>query len=105
MGDRLYVDCQEAYEKLPQKLHRLFAYLRSQPHVRLFAEGRRRFVRRHRPILVFDKSRGDYIGAFQGMGDVQATRTWHYGKCMDKSYEVPYEGLSSANGLGAAATC
>ena len=26
------------------------------------------------------------------MGDVQATRTWHYGKCTDKSYEVPYDG-------------
>ena len=26
VGDRLYVDCQEAYEKLPQKMHRFFAY-------------------------------------------------------------------------------
>ena len=26
------------------------------------------------------------------MGDVDTTRTWHYGKCTDKSYEVPYEG-------------
>ena len=92
VGDRLYVDCQEAYEKLPQKMHRLFAYCaRNLTFDYLLKVDDDSYVDIGR-FLVFDKSRGDYIGAFQGMGDVQATRTWHYGKCTDKSYEVPYEG-------------
>jgi hypothetical protein len=42
-------------------------------------------------FIGFDKSVGDYIGQFREQPLAERGKTWHYGKCDDKAFEVPYE--------------
>lgn len=91
-GDLLYLDCPEAYEKLPEKVHKFFSYCADFLEFDyVFKTDDDSFIDVD-IFLSFDKHNADYIGRFEGMADVGATQTWHFGKCSDKSYEVPYEG-------------
>ena len=90
--DSLYVDCPEAYEKLPQKVHLFFEYCDNNfDYDYIFKTDDDSYIDMER-FLSFDTQGADYIGRIQGMEDSAVTRTWHYGKCTDKSYEVPYSG-------------
>ena len=92
-GDQLYLDCKEAYEHLPQKAHLFFKYCEDNldfDHILKIDDDTYVDVAK---FLSFDNEGSDYTGLFLGMGDDESvTRTWHFGKCTDKSYEVPYEG-------------
>lgn len=91
-GDQLYLDCPEAYEKLPKKVHLFFQYcVKTFDFDYIFKTDDDSYIDMD-IFLSFDKRGGDYIGRIQGMEDSAVTRTWHYGKCTDKSFEVPYEG-------------
>jgi hypothetical protein len=91
-GDRLFLDCPEAYEKLPQKMHCFFQYcVQNFDFDYLLKIDDDSYVDIGK-LLAFNLRDRDYIGLFRGMGDERVTRTWHYGKCTDKSFEVPYEG-------------
>ena len=91
-GDCLYLDCPESYEKLPQKVHAFLRY--SLHHFEfdyLFKTDDDTYLDLER-FMAFDKEGADYIGQFreQPLTDERG-KTWHYGKCTDKSYEAPYE--------------
>ena len=91
-GDRLFLDCPETYEGLPQKMHNFFQFcVRNFEFDYLLKIDDDSYVDIGK-LLAFDLRDRDYIGLFRGMGDERVTRTWHYGKCTDKSLEVPYEG-------------
>jgi hypothetical protein len=89
-GDRLYVDCPEAYEHLPEKVHRLLVYARDQLDFEyLFKTDDDTYLDLQR-FLAFDREGADYIGRFRETELKEIGKAWHFGKCTDKSYEVPY---------------
>lgn len=91
-GDDLYLNCPEAYETLPQKVHLFFEHCDNNfDYDYIFKTDDDSYIDM-RKFLSFDKQNADYIGRMLGMADSAITRTWHYGKCTDKSYEVPYRG-------------
>jgi hypothetical protein len=91
-GDRLYLDCPEAYEKLPVKVNAFLRYcLEHFQFDYLFKTDDDTYLDLER-FIGFDKQGGDYIGQFRNLDGVDAARTWHYGKCEDKSLEIPYSG-------------
>lgn len=91
-GDCLYLDCPESYEMLPQKVHAFLAYsLRNFEFDYLFKTDDDTYLDLER-FISFDKAGADYIGQFREQPLAEIGKTWHYGKCTDKSYEVPYEG-------------
>jgi hypothetical protein len=90
-GDSLYVDCPEAYEALPQKTHGFLEYC--QRHFKfdyLFKTDDDSYVDLDR-FASFDTEGADYIGQFRDEPLGEIGLTWHYGKCTDKSLEVPSE--------------
>jgi hypothetical protein len=92
-GDRLYLDCPEAYEMLPRKVHAFLEYASS--HLEfdyLFKTDDDTYLDLQR-FIGFDLHSADYVGQFREMPVPvpEIGKTWHYGKCTDKSYEVPYE--------------
>ncbi len=90
-GDCLYLDCPEAYEHLPQKMHKLLAFVVASVEFDfLFKTDDDTFLDLER-FIDFDKTRAGYIGQFKETAIGEIGRTWHYGKCTDKSCEVPYE--------------
>lgn len=90
-GDRLYLDCPEAYEHLPEKVHRLLAYAVAELEFDfLFKTDDDTFLDLER-FIAFDKAQAGYIGQFRESALGEIGKTWHYGKCTDKSFEVPYE--------------
>lgn len=91
-GNELYLNCPEAYEKLPEKAHLFYEFCaKNFDFDYIFKTDDDSYIEMNK-FLSFDKQGGDYIGRFQGMEDSAVTRTWHYGKCTDKTYEIPYEG-------------
>jgi len=91
-GDKLFLDCPEAYEQLPQKVHHFYQFcVQHFAFDYLLKIDDDSYVDVEK-LLGFNARGRDYIGLFRGMGDTQVTKTWHYGKCTDKSFEVPYEG-------------
>lgn len=92
-GDCLYLDCPESYEMLPQKVHALLRY--SLAHLEfdyLFKTDDDTYLDLDR-FISFDRQGADYIGQFREEPLKEIGKTWHYGKCTDKAYEVPYEGV------------
>jgi hypothetical protein len=92
-GDRLYLDCPEAYEMLPRKVHALLEYALSHFEFDyLFKTDDDTYIDFQR-FINLDLHSADYVGQFHVMPDPvpEAGKTWHYGKCNDKAYEVPYE--------------
>jgi hypothetical protein len=89
--DCLYLDCPESYETLPQKVTAFFGYCRQ--HLEfdyLFKTDDDTYLDLER-FIAFDKQGGDYIGQFREQALAERGKTWHYGKCTDKTFEVPYE--------------
>jgi len=91
-GDCIYLDCPEAYEHLPEKMHRFFEFCSNRLDFDFLLKIDDDSYVDIGTFLDFDTRGGDYIGLIRGMGDPRITRTWHYGKCTDKSYEIPYDG-------------
>ena len=90
-GDCLYLNCPESYETLPQKVHAFLRY--SRDHFEfdyLFKTDDDTYLDLER-FISFDRLGADYIGQFREQPMAERGKTWHYGKCTDKSYEVPYE--------------
>ena len=96
-GNKLTVNCKEAYENLPEKVYRFFKFCHQELEFDYILKVDDDSYVDFNRLLSFDLREADYIGYFQGMGDEQITRTWHYGKCSDKSLEVPYEGAYIAD--------
>jgi hypothetical protein len=91
VGDRLYLDCPESYEMLPQKVHAFLGYsLANLEFDYLFKTDDDTYLDLER-FISFDKQDSDYIGRFREQPMAERGKTWHYGKCTDKSLEVPYE--------------
>ena len=91
-GSTLYLDCPEAYEKLAEKTHKFFKYCSDNFEFQyIFKTDDSSYIDLEK-FLQLDKQGGDYIGFFDKSQDPNIDRTWHYGKCSDKSYEVPYKG-------------
>jgi hypothetical protein len=89
--DRLYVDCPEAYEMLPRKVHALLQFaLANIPFDHLFKTDDDSYLDLER-FLGFARRAGDYIGQFREQPLGLRGKTWHFGKCEDKTYEIPYE--------------
>lgn len=90
-GDRLYLDCPESYELLPRKVHAFLVYaLRHFDFDYLFKTDDDTYLDLER-FIAFDRQDADYIGQFREHPVAEIGKTWHYGKCTDKAYEVPYE--------------
>ena len=90
-GDKLYVDCLEAYEKLPLKVHLMLRFaLKELEFDHLFKTDDDTFLDLER-FIHFNRERGDYIGQFRENPVGEIGKTWHYGKCDDKSLEKPYD--------------
>lgn len=90
-GDCLFLDCPESYETLPRKVHAFLAYaLRNFEFDYLFKTDDDTYLDLER-FISFDKEGADYIGQFREQPVAELGKTWHYGKCTDKAYEVPYE--------------
>jgi len=90
-GDCLYLDCPESYEMLPRKVHAFLEYaLRHLEFDYLFKTDDDSYLDLER-FIAFDKQGADYIGQFRELPVPEIARTWHYGKCTDKAFEVPYE--------------
>ena len=90
-GDCLHLDCPEAYEHLPQKMYKLLAFAEANLEFDfLFKTDDDTFLDLER-FIAFDKSQAGYIGQFRETALGEIGRSWHYGKCSDKAYEVPYE--------------
>lgn len=90
--DVLYLDCPEAYEKLSEKTHKFFEYcVKNLEFEYIFKTDDDSYIDMEK-FLKYDKKGGDYIGHFGKSENTKINRTWHYGKCTDKSYEVPYKG-------------
>ena len=90
-GDCVYLDCPEAYEHLPEKMHKLLAFAVANLEFDfLFKTDYDTFLDLER-FIAFDKGQAGYIGQFKETAPGEIGRTWHFGKCSDKSYEVPYE--------------
>lgn len=90
-GDCLFLDCPESYETLPRKVHAFLGYaLRHFEFDYLFKTDDDTYLDLER-FIGFDKEGADYIGQFREQPVAELGKTWHYGKCTDKSYEVPYE--------------
>ena len=91
VGDCLYLDCPEAYEHLPEKMHKLLDFSMTNLEFDfLFKTDDDTFLDLER-FIAFDKGQAGYIGQFKETAPGEIGRTWHFGKCSDKSYEVPYE--------------
>lgn len=91
-GDRLYLDCPESYEMLPSKVRAFLNYaLQNIEFDYLFKTDDDTYLDLER-FIGFDKQGADYIGQFREHPVTdERGKTWHYGKCTDKAYEVPYE--------------
>ena len=92
-GDRLFLDCPESYEMLPRKVHALLAY--AVAHLDfdyLFKTDDDTYLDLER-FIACDLQGADYVGQFRELPVPvpEIFKTWHYGKCTDKSFEVPYE--------------
>ncbi|MFQ6538464.1 MULTISPECIES: hypothetical protein [Aphanothece] len=93
VGDQLFLDCPEAYEALPQKVHAFLQYCHEHfDFDYIFKTDDDTFLDLER-FIGFDKQGGDYIGQFLSLENVNSAiaRTWHYGKCEDKTFEKPYQ--------------
>jgi len=90
-GDCLYLDCPESYEMLPRKVHAFLHYcLRHFEFDYLFKTDDDTYLDLER-FISFDREGADYIGQFREQPVAETGKTWHYGKCDDKAFEVPYE--------------
>ena len=90
-GDCLYVDCPESYELLPRKVHAFLVYAhRHFDFDYLFKTDDDTYLDLER-FIAFARHGADYIGQFRELPVPEIGKTWHYGKCTDKAYEVPYE--------------
>lgn len=90
-GDCLFLDCPESYETLPQKTHAFLQYAVSHlPFDYVFKTDDDTYLDLER-FISFDKQDADYIGQFREQPVAEIGKTWHYGKCTDKAFEVPYE--------------
>lgn len=90
-GDCLYLDCPESYELLPRKVHAFLVYaLRHFEFDYLFKTDDDTYLDLER-FIAFDRQRADYIGQFREHPVAELGKTWHYGKCTNKAFEVPYE--------------
>lgn len=90
-GDCLYLDCPESYELLPRKVHAFLAYaIRHFDFDYLFKTDDDTYLDLER-FIAFDRQDADYIGQFREHPVAELGKTWHYGKCTDKAYEVPYQ--------------
>jgi hypothetical protein len=88
-GENLYLDCEESYEKLPHKSHAFFDFCyHNLDFDYIFKTDDDTYLDMEK-FLNFDKKEADYIGQFKDSPLKEIGKTWHYGKCTDKSYEVP----------------
>jgi hypothetical protein len=92
-GDRLFLDCPESYEMLPRKVHELLAYaVGNLDFDYLFKTDDDTYLDLER-FIGCDLQDADYVGQFREMPVPvpEIGKTYHYGKCTDRSFEVPYE--------------
>ncbi len=90
-GDRLYLDCREAYEYLPHKVLALAQYVKDHLDFdHLFKTDDDTYIDLER-FIAFGRDGIDYTGQFREQPVGIAGKTWHYGKCDDTRHEVPYE--------------
>lgn len=90
-GDCLYLDCPEAYEKLPEKTLAFLKYCSTNLEFDyIFKTDDDTYIDMEK-FVSFDTKEGDYIGQFTNPPQGKFNRTWHFGKCTDKSLEVPDE--------------
>ena len=90
-GDRLYLDCPEAYEHLPRKVAALVTFAKEHlDFEHLFKTDDDTYLDLER-FIAFDRTGIDYAGQFREQPVGLAGKTWHYGKCDDPAFEVPYE--------------
>ena len=90
-GDRLYLDCREAYEYLPHKVLALARYAKDHLEFdHLFKTDDDTYIDLER-FIALRRDGIDYAGQFREQPVGIAGKTWHYGKCDDARYEVPYE--------------
>ncbi len=91
-GDCLYLNCPESYEMLPHKVHAFLKHsLQHFEYDYLFKTDDDTYLDLER-FIAFDRQGADYIGRFREQPLPYSGKTWHYGKCTDKTYEKPYEG-------------
>jgi hypothetical protein len=89
--DCLYRNCPEAYEKLPEKTLAFLQYCSANLEFDyVFKVDDDTYIDMEK-FLSFDTQEGDYIGQFTNPPQGKFDRTWHFGKCTDKSLEVPDE--------------
>lgn len=88
-GDCLFLDCEEAYEKLPYKSHAFYEYCYKNLDFDYILKIDDDTYLDLGQFLGFDKQGADYVGQFRDSPLKDRGKTWHYGKCTDKSYEVP----------------
>lgn len=88
-GDTLYLDCPEAYERLPVKTWKLLEYcLAAYDFEHLLKCDDDSYI--SRSLMYSYPLKGkDYIGKFYG----HLSRDWHFGKCEDASLHVAYRGV------------
>jgi len=89
-GETLVLDAPEAYESLPQKTIAFLEYcLEHYPAHHIYKCDDDTFVNVPR-LLDQPWQEHDYYGEYFTRLDL-APRDWHFGKCEDKSKEVPYD--------------
>ena len=87
-GDTLYLDCPEAYERLPVKTWKLLEYcLATFDFEHLLKCDDDNYIS-HKLLLSYPLKGKDYVGKFYG----HLSRDWHFGKCDDASLHVKYRG-------------
>jgi hypothetical protein len=90
-GDCLYLNCPETYEDLPEKTLAFLKYCSANFEFDyIFKVDDDTYIDMEK-FISFDTQEGDYIGRFCNPPGGNFDRTWHYGKCTDKSLEVPDE--------------
>ncbi len=89
-GDTLYLDCPEAYERLPVKTWTLLEYCLANFEFEHILKCDDDNYISMPEMLSYPAHGKDYIGRFYG----RLTRNWHFGKCDDPALEVKYRGAT-----------
>ena len=81
VGHTLYLNCNDTYEGLSDKTHKLFSYVsKNYPNFDYYAKLDR-LIRIRQPLPKSEMS-GDYCGSWVKVKDgFDGDRKWHFGKC------------------------
>lgn len=91
-GSNLYLDCADNYENIPGKIISLYNFLIANFDFDYIYKCDDDTYVNIQALLELDLEDKDYVGNFVKNEETTIDRTAHYGKCADKSLEVPYRG-------------